>query len=205
MAAVVGVLIPILAALFVVAAVLFFARGVLANRSVAENAYGVERQEARHDMLVAFARGIVMAILALILLAIFGLSSRPEAMVEPTMTPSGTPLATATAATSPTETATTRPEVGPSPTSPLPTPTDEPLVTPTPSPTMSIPTAVVNSPNGLWLREAPGGVQEVELIADGSLLTLMQGAEEVDGVAWQQVRTPAGNEGWVAAEFIVFQ
>ena len=205
MAAVVGVLIPILAALFVVAALLFFARGVLANRSVSENAYGVERQEARHDMLVAFARGIVMVILALILLAIFGLSSRPEAMVEPTVTPSSTPPATPTAATSPTETATARPEVGPSPTSPLPTPTDEPLATPTPSPTTSSPTAVVNSPNGLWLREAPGGVQEVELIADGSLLTLMQGVEEVDGVAWQQVRTPAGNEGWVAADFIVFQ
>jgi hypothetical protein len=66
-------------------------------------------------------------------------------------------------------------------------------------------TAVVNSPNGLWLREAPGGTQEVELIPDGTVLILLPGLETVDGTEWQQVRTPAGNEGWVAVEFIIYQ
>lgn len=205
MAAVLDILVPVLAALFVVAAVLFFARGLIARRNVSENAYGVERQEARHDMLIAFARGAVMVILALILLAVFGLSPRPEAAPEATETPTTTSPATMAATTSPTETATPLPDVGPSPTSPLPTPTEAPLVTPEPSPTVGPDTAVVSSPNGLWLREAPGGSQEVELVADGTILTLLPGVEEVEGAAWQEVLTPAGNEGWVAAEFIVYQ
>lgn len=205
MTAVVGILVPILAALFIVAAVLFFARGVLARSSVSESAYGVERQEARHDMLIAFARGIVMVILALILLAVFGLSPRPESAVEATETPTSTLPATATAIVSPTETVTPLPVVGPSPTSPLPTPTEVPLSTPEPSATVGVATALVSSPNGLWLREAPGGSQEIELIPDGTILTLLPGVEEVDGVAWQQVRTPLGNDGWVAADFIVNQ
>jgi hypothetical protein len=65
--------------------------------------------------------------------------------------------------------------------------------------------AIVNSPNGLWLREAPGGTQEVELIAHETALELLQGLETADDIEWQQVRTPAGNEGWVAAEFLIRQ
>jgi hypothetical protein len=156
-------------------------------------------------MLVAFARGVVMAILALILLAVFGLSPRPRSAPVATETPASTSPATLTVTADPTATATPLPEVRPSPTSPLPTPTEAPLVTPEPSPTTGPATAVVNSPNGLWLRETPGGSQEVELIPDGTVLTLLTGVEEVDGVSWQQIRTPAGNEGWVSAEFIVYQ
>lgn len=205
MAAILDILVPILAALFIVAAVLFFARGLLARGGVSETAYGVERQEARHDMLVAFARAVVMAILALILLAVFGLSPRPTSAPAVTETPVSTSPAALTATASPTATATQLPDVGPSPTSPLPTPTEAPLVTPEPSPTVAPATAAVNSPNGLWLREAPGGSQEVELVPDGTILTLLPGVEEVDGVSWQQILTPAGNEGWVSADFIVYQ
>ena len=63
----------------------------------------------------------------------------------------------------------------------------------------------MSSPNGLYLREAPGGSQELELIADGTELILLDGSETVDDLEWRQVRTPAGNEGWVAADFIVVQ
>jgi hypothetical protein len=87
-----------------------------------------------------------------------------------------------------------------------PTPSQTPTpATPTPTSTPDIDTAVVNSPNGLWLRETPGGTQEVELIPDGTILVLLPGLETVDGVEWQQVRTPAGNEGWVAVDFIIYQ
>ncbi|MGD8857403.1 MAG: SH3 domain-containing protein, partial [Chloroflexota bacterium] len=65
--------------------------------------------------------------------------------------------------------------------------------------------AVVNSPNGLWLREAPGGSQQVELIAHETTLELLPDRQTVDDLEWQQVRTPAGNEGWVAAEFLIYQ
>jgi len=192
------------AALLVVAAVIFFARGFLARGSVSESAYGVERQEARHDMQIAFARGVVMVILALILLAVFGLSPRPE-LAPPTVDSTETPLPTAAATISPTETLPPVEQPGPSPTSPLPTPTDAPPITPEPSATAGPASALVNSPNGLWLREVPGGNEEVELIPDGTTLTLLPGVEEVDGSAWQQILTPVGNEGWVATEFIVYQ
>jgi hypothetical protein len=45
----------------------------------------------------------------------------------------------------------------------------------------------------------------VELIAHQTELELLQGRETADDIDWQQVRTPAGNEGWVAAEFLVYQ
>jgi hypothetical protein len=54
----------------------------------------------------------------------------------------------------------------------------------------------------LYLREAPGGSQELELIADGTELILLEGGETVDDLLWRRVLTPAGNEGWVAADFI---
>ena len=71
------------------------------------------------------------------------------------------------------------------------------MVTPEPSATAELATALVTSPNGLWLREAPGGNEQLELIPDGTSLTLLPGVEEVDGATWQQILTPAGNEGWV--------
>ena len=49
------------------------------------------------------------------------------------------------------------------------------------------------------LRE--GAERGVIMIADALARTV----EEVDGLAWQQISTPAGNEGWVAADFIVYQ
>jgi hypothetical protein len=82
---------------------------------------------------------------------------------------------------------------------PFPTDTPEPTNTPI------LPSAAVSSPNGLWLRESPGGVQELELLPDGSVLILLQGLEIADELEWQEVRTPAGNVGWVAVEFIVYE
>jgi hypothetical protein len=55
------------------------------------------------------------------------------------------------------------------------------------------------------LRETPGGTQEVELIPDGTVLILLSGLETLDGTEWQQIHTPAGNEGLVAVDFIIYQ
>jgi hypothetical protein len=65
---------------------------------------------------------------------------------------------------------------------------------------------IINSEVGLYLREAPGGTQEIELLPFGASVTLMAGRETAaDGSEWQQVRTAAGNEGWVAAQFLIYQ
>lgn len=201
------IVLPLLALASVVAAVYFFSHALRVRKHVGDRAYGVERQEARQGMFVAFSRGILASLLALVFLAVFGLSGQPEAAapdVLPTSrsSPTAQPLPSI-AVQSQTPAANDAPPA--SPTAPLERPTDTPAPSPSPSATASVPTAVVNSPNGLWLREAPGGTQEVELIADGTVLTLLAGRETVDGVEWQEVRTPAGNEGWVAAEFLILQ
>jgi hypothetical protein len=88
-----------------------------------------------------------------------------------------------------------------------------PMPTETPTPDLSIPTAtptpiicraVVQSVNGLRLRDTPGG-EEIDILPDGSILTLVtsEPPTEVNGIVWRKVRPVIGDEGWVAAEFII--
>ncbi|MFQ5400815.1 MAG: SH3 domain-containing protein [Anaerolineae bacterium] len=98
------------------------------------------------------------------------------------------------------------------------TPTPEldqfpPLDTLTPTPDFTIPTptatpvicrAVVEgtSGNGLTLRDAPGG-GEVAILAEGSILTMMEEAPvNANGLEWRKVRSIFGEEGWVAAQYL---
>jgi len=201
---VLNTVIPILAGICLIVALYFIAKGVRARVSVSEYAYGVQRQEARQSMAVAFARGFALLLVGLILLAIFGLSPRPQ-MAEAEPTAPALPSATFTSQPAATNTPTTLQQIVSTPTSPVPTATVGPTDTPEPTDTPVVPTAVVNSFNGLWLREAPGGTQELELIPNGTALTLLEGRETTDDLEWQQVRTPSGNEGWVAAEFLVYE
>jgi len=88
-----------------------------------------------------------------------------------------------------------------------------PLPTDTPTPDLSIPTAtptpiicraVVQSVNGLRLRATAGG-EEIDVLPDGSILTVVtsEPPTEVNGIIWRKVRPVIGEEGWVAAEFII--
>jgi hypothetical protein len=195
----------IAAIIFFLIGIFFLLRALQSRMSIPARSYDVARQEARQVTLVNIARGIFFLILALILFAVMSLvsSSEPEeptVVLSPTaeLRPSVTALITPTAedtvdANTPTVTVTE-----PSRT-PFPTDTPEPTNTPI------LPSAVVSSPNGLWLRESPGGDQEIELLPDGSILILLQGLEIADGLEWQEVRTLAGNVGWVAVEFIVYE
>lgn len=189
-----------------IGAAFFFLRGLFSRRIVSKGAYGVQQQEARHGMLVDFFRGGLLLIVAIITLGVasFGFL-RPVQTVEVTSTPNiptrAPVVASATPIPSFTPTIST-PAI--SPTSPLNTPTSIPTETMAPTDISILPSVTVNSPNGLWLRESPGGTQELELIPDGTFLLLMDGLETVEDQDWQQVRTPAGNEGWVAVEFIEY-
>lgn len=189
-----------------VGAAYFLLRGLFSRRSMSKNAYGVQQQEARHGMLVDFFRGGLLLIAAIVSLGVasFGFL-RPVQTVDGPPTPNlptrSPVVATATAIPSITATIST-PTI--SPTSPINTPTPIPTETIAPTDTPVVPSVSVNSPNGLWLRESPGGTQELELIPDGTVLIVMEGLETVEGLGWQQVRTPAGNEGWVAVEFIEY-
>jgi hypothetical protein len=94
-------------------------------------------------------------------------------------------------------------EATPTPTNPAVTPSATPTLTATPTPT-SPPTAYINSPNGLYLREAPGGTQQVELIAHQSAVILLTGFVTVDELNWQEIQTTLGNRGWVAADYLIY-
>ncbi|HET6446933.1 MAG TPA: hypothetical protein VFI27_20400 [candidate division Zixibacteria bacterium] len=91
------------------------------------------------------------------------------------------------------------------PPTPSPSPTVDPSL-PTPTPTETVCRAIVEgtSGSGLTLRNAPGG-GEVEILRDGSYLTLVVGEEPVEagGFNWIKVRTVSLEEGWVADEFLI--
>lgn len=209
---IVNIVIPVLGGIFIATAIISFLSGVRARSQSAHSAYSWGRQEARQTMQVAFLRSFGLLIIGLIILGVYGLAVLPEDMTMPDTLPTPTvtltlpatlPIATASA------TATlTGPIAMPSATSapllPSLTATIAPTITPPPTLT-AVPAAIVNSPVGLYLREAPGGLQEVELLANGAVLVLLPGRETVDGVEWQQVRTANGNEGWVAVQFIIYQ
>jgi len=197
----------ILAGLCGLGAIFFFIGALQARSSVPDRAYGVQQHEARQDKLAGFFRAGLLLILALIFLGIFGLASilgtnPDESTPEPTANP--TEAGTSVPTSEPTVSATV---ATPSarPTSPINTSTPIPTDTISPTETPNVPTAVVNSPNGLWLREAPGGSQQVELLPDGVSLVVLPAQEVVEEVEWQKVRTQVGNEGWVAVEFVIYQ
>lgn len=196
----------------VVAAIVSALAGLGLRSRVASSAYGVGRQEMRRTMHVAFIRALGFGLLALIFLAVYGLSARPDdvlstepntdftppAVASPTLEaePTNTrAVATATPTTEPVRATATLPAGSP-------TPEITPTVSITPTPE---PSAIVIAPAGLYLREAPGGTEELELIAEGTSLVLLPGRETVDDLEWQQVRSPSGLEGWVAADFLDYQ
>jgi hypothetical protein len=75
----------------------------------------------------------------------------------------------------------------------------------TDTPTAEPVTATVISEAGVWLRAIPGTEgEQLEWVLEGTTLTLLPGLETADDLEWQQVRTPAGNEGWVAVPFIQY-
>lgn len=207
----INLILLILAGASVIAAIISALAGLGLRSRVANSAYGVGRQEMRRTMHVAFIRALAFGLLALIFIAVYGLSARPDDVfsTEPSadFTPPG--AASATPELEPTDTlpaASATPTTQPRPTSTTPagTPTPEntstPAITPTPEPS-----AIVTAPAGLYLRDVPGGTAELELIAEGTALILLPGRQTVDDLEWQQVRSPSGLEGWVAAEFLDYQ
>lgn len=185
----------------VVAAIVSALAGLGLRSRVASSAYGVGRQEMRRTMHVAFIRALGFGLLALIFLAVYGLSARPDDVLSTEPNTDFTPPAVAspTLEAEPTNTRAAATATLPAG-SPTPEITPTASITPTPEPS-----AIVIAPAGLYLREAPGGTEELELIAEGTSLVLLPGRETVDDLEWQQVRSPSGLEGWVAADFLDYQ
>jgi hypothetical protein len=43
----------------------------------------------------------------------------------------------------------------------------------------------------------------LEWLLDGTVVALLEGQQTVENLVWQQVRTEAGLEGWVARDYLV--
>jgi hypothetical protein len=204
----------LLAILFILAALNSILRGLFLRSKMQRAYYGVGRQAERRSMLVNMAWGGLWMLLGIILLVGFSISQsvanqvEPEAtataefMPSPTSPPTVVQTATVAILPTPVQLATATPMA--SPTTPIQIPTQEPTPSPTVTSTPKPPSAIVNSPNGLYLRDVAGGVAEVELIADGAELILLEGRATARDFEWQKVQTAAGNEGWVAIDFLIF-
>lgn len=66
--------------------------------------------------------------------------------------------------------------------------------------------AVITNTNGggLWLRDEPFG-NGLILLPEGSTVFVRGGLMEVSGMMWQAVVDPAGREGWVAADYLIYR
>lgn len=211
MTAVLNIVVLLLAGVSILFALFFVRQTLQSRRRSLHETYGVGRQEARQSMQINLVRGVVAFIVGLILLGVFGLSPRPVGPAETLPvatepTPATIPVPdTPTSLSVPTATNTpvVEPTLEPSPTPPSPTstPTSPPTETATPEPQ----TATVSSGVGVWLRSSPGtDGEQLERVLQGTVLTLLPGQETADGFQWQQVRTPDGQEGWVATDFITY-
>ncbi len=204
MTTVLNVVLLSLAGLSALVALYFIARGLQAKSRINRQAYSVGQVEVRRSSLIYWIRAAFLFFVALIFLGIFfvrPLISREGASTEPTPTiPVTDPGVTQPeSATDPAPTA--GPSLEPSPTGPVASPTPE--ATAAPTATTAPTTAIVSSGVGVWLRGSPStSGEQLEWLLDGTVITLLGGQETADELNWQQVRTEAGVEGWVASDFL---
>jgi hypothetical protein len=138
-----------------------------------------------HSLAAAVMLMGLVALFSVVGMGVSVMASIPTPTPTPTTTPTAT--ATATATMTPTNTPTAS-------ATPTPTPTHTSTVTSTPTP----PSAVVLGAGdiGAVLRDAPEGVI-IGFLAEGDLLLMISGPDEVDGIVWWVVRTADGKEGWI--------
>ncbi|MBP6016803.1 MAG: hypothetical protein KA586_08795 [Candidatus Promineofilum sp.] len=81
----------------------------------------------------------------------------------------------------------------------------------TPQPTVTVTTTVCRAVvegsggNGIYLRDAPQGV-ELVILPEGTLLTVLEDAPvEAGDFIWRKVRAVGGEEGWAAEDFLTIR
>lgn len=190
-----------LVGLLVLAALYFASKALGARSSVHRQAYNVGQAEAKRTSQIYWVRAAFSLIVGLIVLGIFAVRPLFSGLGATTAVP--TPTVSAVEI-EPTLAVATEPAVQvtlqPTPTSP-PSPTAQ--VTAEPTATAAPVTAVVSSAVGVWLRGTPStSGEQLEWLLDGTVVTLLAGQETADDLSWQQVRTEAGVEGWVARDFL---
>ncbi len=202
MTVVLNVVLLVLAGLSILAALYYVLKALGARSSINRQAYSVGQVEAKRASQVNWVRAGFLFLVGLIFLAIFAvrpLFSRAAAP-QPTPTLPAVEVAPTTAITVEPP-AVEQASPAPSPTVLPATPSPESTAAPTTTPTVR--TATVSSGVGVWLRGAPSTTgEQLEWLLDGTIVTLLGGQETADDLLWEQVRTAAGIEGWVASDFL---
>jgi len=141
----------------------------------------------------------VVALLGVILL--IGLSGAGAVVGGQIALPTLTPTTTYTITPTVTRTLTpVPPTLTSTPTSTY-TPTTPPTETPTPSPTPLYARVLTADGRGAVLRSEPGGVV-LRSYFDGTLMQVLPGAVELNGVIWVRVVAPDGVEGWMVQSLL---
>lgn len=213
MTAVFNFALPALAIICVLLALLFLAQALGLRQRIARQVYGVGQIEMRRNMQIGLLRAIAAFVVGALLLGVWGLlltfaSMEPAVMATPLPTPTDGVVPTETAAAvtpTPPPTLPISATVEPTSTSTSPVVTETPRPAPTMTPTPLPPTATVSSGVGVYLRAEPNtDGEQIEWLLDGTVLILLSGRVQGEDFEWQQVRSPSGNEGWVAAPFISY-
>lgn len=202
MTAVLNVVLLSLAGVSILAAFYFVLKAVGAKSSINRQAYSVGQVEAKRVSQVNWIRAGFLFLVGLIFLGIFAirpLLSRSGAATAPTPTVAVVDPAPTETLPDPTSAFTPAAEA----TSTVPPPSPSPEATSEPTATTAPQTATVSSGVGVWLRGAPStNGEQLEWLLDGTIVTLLAGQETADDLLWQQVRTEADVEGWVARDFL---
>lgn len=198
-------------------ALIYLLRGLGARSQKNSQSYNFGRQETKNSMLRGFLMSLIMLLLGVICIGIYLLrpfgGDEPEAIIDnvPTTAP----------VVQPTQQLVPEQPTLPS-TLPLPVllPTQTPPPTKTPSPESEEPVGEEPAPAeeappalqqvrvaievGVNLRSGPTVLQDnvIEWVRVNDLMEVFPGTENADGYDWQEVRTEAGNIGWVAVNFI---
>ncbi len=75
----------------------------------------------------------------------------------------------------------------------------------TPTPTQGPPVMVVANTGGqgVWLRRSPTAGDRVKAWPEGTRMTVVGQDKQAEGLIWKNVKDPAGNVGWVPAQYLV--
>jgi hypothetical protein len=143
-----------------------------------------------HSLAAAMGLMGIVTLISALGLGASVMAAMPTATPTATLTP--TPTSTVTFTLTPTSTST-----------PTVTPTDTPTHTPTQTSTPTPPQAVVirTGDQGGYLRDEPGGAI-IGFLAEGESLLILSGPEDIDGRSWWQVRTSAGDVGWLDGNLV---
>lgn len=165
--------------------------------------------QARRQRLALPPWALLAILVAIIILLCVGLVLVVQAIRGKNGNATPTPIPTQTRANNPTDTpepAISVPTITPTHTVSL--PIDAPEASPTPSAIAPGTMVIVQGTlgGGLNIREQPTTYsKQVASAKEGTTLVVLDGPKEADGYVWWQVRTPDGDEGWGAANWLVLK